>query len=289
MNKLLVSAAGLILGSGLLGASAYAAPCQTSDVRITSVYQFSDTTAAATLSQITPAGFTTAAAACAGSFSGNDTSRLGSNLGYAEEGLLNGAVQTSAPKEVLFSGGAFITPDYPLQDLKGDGTANDPGWILLGKFTPGEGFATEAIGGNSGIVRSSFFSATETSAGQGTWAFTPDAAAAARAATALGNNWFDQFALVFKAGNELAVYDFTPALFGAASPLSTDPIMNWFGSYDVSKTLTNGSEAFGLSHVSLWARDPGHLPEPSTFALLGLAACALAWARRQRRGQAADA
>jgi len=292
MMKSRSSVCSLLLVGGLLSTSAHALVCDNSDVRITSVSQYSSTKAGATLSTITPVGFSTDAAACAGAFGGNDAFYPTTNLGYAGDGVLNGGVQNGKNGAVLFPGGAFITQKYPLEDIKGDGTANDPGWIMLGKYTPGSGFAPSAIGGDSSIVLRSFFSVTQTGAGTGTWAFTPDATAARRAATAIGNNWFDQFALVFKAGDNLAVYDFTPDLFGAKSPLASDPIMNWFGTYDLSDTLrTGGSDGnknpAGLSHISLWARDPSALPdpttvpEPSALALLGLAGYALVRSRKR--------
>lgn len=300
MNKTLSTASKLILAGGLLCVSAQASAlrsCNTADVKITSVSQYSDTTASATLQTITQPGATWNAADCAGAFSGNDAFYPQTNLGYAGDGLLNGGVQNDKSGSTLFPGGAFITPQYPLQDLDKDGQATDPGWIMLGKYQELSkdgpwAFVPNTIGGHSDIVTSSFFTATISSAGKGTWAFTPDATVAQRTSTILGRNYFDQFALVFKAGDSFSVYDFTPDLFGMLPPDVDDPVMNWFGTYDVSGTLRAGKDdknPAGLSHISLWVRDPAatvqttttQVPEPSTLALLGVSAAALIRMRRK--------
>lgn len=298
MKKTLSAASKLFLAGGLLSIAAHAgaapvsslAPCGKTDVEITQVSQYSGTTSGATLNTIYTGNM--AAAACAGAFSGNDGFYPSTNLGYAGDGLLNGGTQV-ASGATLFPNGAFITPQSPLQDLDKNGQVNDPGWIMLGKFEQNNGswgFTPSTVGGSSAIVLSSFFTATITGAGTGTWSFTPDATVAQRTSSLLGRNYFDQFALVFKAGNAFSVYDFTPAEFGMDAPSVNDPVMNWSGTYDVSDTLTSGganNNAAGLSHISLWVRDPAptaptsHVPEPSTLALLGLSAAALIRNRRK--------
>lgn len=300
MNKTLSTASKLVLAGGLLCVSAQASAlrsCNTADVKITSVSMFSDTTSSATLQTIYSGS--QGAADCAGAFAGNDAFYPTTNLGYAGDGLLNGGAQNGSGGGTLFPGGAFITPQYPLQDLDKDGKATDPGWIMLGKYQELSkdgpwAFVPNTIGGHSDIVTSSFFTATISTAGKGTWAFTPDATVAQRTSTILGRNYFDQFALVFKAGDSFSVYDFTPDLFHMPPPDVDDPVMNWFGTYDVSGTLRAGGKdglknPAGLSHISLWVRDPAatvqttttQVPEPSTLALLGVSAAALIRTRRK--------
>ena len=268
--------------------------CATSDVQVTSIKQWSDTTSSATLGSANPvSGQYSLAAGCIGAYEGNDQTYPQTNLGYFGDGLMNGGLTSPAQgSNQLFPNGAF-NQFYSPSDLQKDGTANDPGWIMLGKGDgSGFNFVPSAVGGDNTIVLSSFFSLTFTTGHSGTWSFTPDAEVAKRAEPLLGKNYFDQFMLVFKSGNAWAAYDFTGAQFGLFNPSASDPIYQFFGTWDTSDVLQNCNEntgkcnAAGLSHYTLYARDPGgnnQVPEPTSLVLVACALLGLVASRRKNK------
>ena len=113
----------------------------------------------------------------------------------------------------------------------------------------------------------------------GTWTYTPPKYNPQTLMDILGaNKFFDQAAVIFKGGNDYAIYNFS------LKDLLLDPVVGtddenymFSGTWDMSKVLKtpNGKNPAGLSHVSLWLRDPSfvtqvQVPEPATVAILGL-------------------
>lgn len=213
------------------------------------------------------------------------------------------------PGTFAAEGGAF-SGMYSPTDLEGDGTANDPGWIQLGKFEDkapkGDPalwkFSPSSIDGDTAIVLASFFRlefATDVDGKligyKGNWFFTPDAEVAKRAEDKLGKNYFDMFMLVFKSGDAWAAYNITGAQFGITDPSSDDPVYHFSGTWDMSNTLqncnTDGQDEMkcnpaDLSHLTIYARDPGgdnDVPEPATLLLVGFALAGLSSIKRIRR------
>lgn len=232
---------------------------------------------------------------CVGVFPGNDVTGVPpgnalpvTNLGWFDDGYMNGEANKQAD---YFSGYEFTGGAYPAKDLNGDGIP-DPGWIYLGTFDftdNGSGIFSPvaSIGGlPNTLFGTEIFSASyDTSTGKGVWSFTPDKDIALDAEPLLGNNYFDQFALVFKqAGGDnggFAAYNFLSEQFGVPPPPSaSDPILNFTGEWDLTDVF--GSK--GMSHIALWARDPGpdqQVPEPGVLALLGIALVGFVAARRR--------
>lgn len=201
---------------------------------------------------------------------------------------------------------AFILPS-DLQDLDGVGGLNDPGWVYLGK-DDGEpaGFETATAGVGlpgqiaiSDILNVNFTCSVgvinadedkgEKNCTSGSWVVEPLAGIEDKLKPLFGEGFFDHLAFVFKAGNNFAIYDFNfntiKNELGGGIDLTVPYILS--GSFDLGNLQSNPFEGKGISHVSLWARDPSlesninRIPEPG-IALLMLFGVMLVLARMKK-------
>lgn len=296
------------------GIIANTATCDTSTATLDSIHlsdlDISANTGGATGSNLLLSG-PYDATSCIGLFGGNDSQvpPLDNNIGEYGDGLLNGAIFTSGPYNGdQLSGLEFIDPS-DLQDIDGDGNATDPGWIHLGKFEAGDDqlsgqyssitsydqSMTLAI---SDVLRLSFTCEDEDEEGFGdctslSWTLSTDKDIVETVQDIIGKSTFDHLAFSVKSGNEKsgggwAIYDFNfkdifqneidngNLLFADPSAFTT--------AFVLGGTLNLGEDfgGKGLSHLSVWARDPAdtvQIPEPSTIAILGLAIMLLTYRR----------
>lgn len=189
-----------------------------------------------------------------------------SNLGYDEDGWLN----QGALNDWWSGPGAFID-DSDLLDLDGDKQVDDPGWIYVGK-DEGNGF----VGETSQNEDTSYtfendlitFDNGGIGAKSGEWQYSPPKNNPPQLLELLGGDFFDQVAVVFKAGNGFAMYNFTLSDLGLDPVLAGDFNFAFSGTWNIDNTLGHA-----LSNMSFWARDPvkaTEVPEPSTLGLLFL-------------------
>lgn len=193
---------------------------------------------------------------------------------------------------------AFISP-LDLQDFDGLDDGNeyktDPGWVYLGKDegggfgygTAGSGLAGETL--VSSVVDISFTCLVGDIGGgctSGSWSIMPDYDIASELFELFGEGVFDHLAFVFKTGNvcereegdkgkpdcdkgsNFAIYDFNfNTLLGGGLDLSLP--YNLGGTFDLGATF----DGKGISHISVWARDPEfteitRIPEPRSMLLM---------------------
>ncbi len=201
---------------------------------------------------------------------------------------------------------AFISPS-DLQDFDGLDDGNDyktdPGWVYLGK-DEGGGFSYSTAGSGlpgetlvSSVVDINFsclVGAIGGSCTAGTWSIMPDYDIASQLFDLFGEGVFDHLALVFKTGNvcerepgergkpdcergsNFAIYDFNfNTLLGGGLDLSSP--YNLGGTFDLGSTF----DGKGISHISVWARDPEfsditRISEPRSMLLMLFALVLLA-------------
>jgi hypothetical protein len=215
-------------------------------------------------------------------FDGNDDpSDPVINIGQNGDGLLN---TTYGPGDSLF----FIEPDE-LQNLDDMpfGVADDPGWIQLadvdqdlnvnydqsGPVVPDGLFldidalldmSFTCVGGNLGDC-------TEVE-----WVIQTDPYIIEQVQQLLGEATFDHLAFSIKVGDSFIIYD-----FDFVDIFDTEPGLNFLTPYQLSGSLYTGdflnrnNNPQGISHLSVWARDPADssvvVSEPSTLGIIILA------------------
>ncbi len=241
------------------------------------------------------------AAGCLGGYSGNDMPLPSLNLGYRGDGLFNGAPQSVGNSDpVLTSGlnewwvdGAF-KPE--LQALENPDLAVDPGWIYLGKFEQNKETSNwekefAKLGGvvDFGELLDFGISCdTNCESASGNWYLTPFFDVPELVAPLLGDNFFTQFALVFKAGTDFITYNFTlesMEIDSATVGTGLRPYVFEGGFNFADVLINNGGKSAGLSHFSIYALDPTGsstttVSEPSALFILGLLLVMLSVRRR---------
>lgn len=237
------------------------------------------------------------ATSCAGVYPGNDatggTLSPTPNLGYLNDGLLNG-------QDGLLSPIQFITEDK-LLDIKTPGAMVDPGWIMLGKLDGNAGELTyssvDPVGSSPAFLISQVlkYTQTKTSNVGGTWLLSVDQDIVAKlnAAGLFQRSYFDHLAFSVKSGDNWAVYDFD---FDAINKSLNFTAFDLATPYTIGGTWTTNSDFYNtkgkgqdISHMSVWARDPiqqSSVPIPGTVFLVGLGLLAAGWTRKRSTAKA---
>ena len=238
--------------------------------------------------------------ACTG-FQGNDQPLpSGNNIGLRNDGFMNMdaatinalSANTDGPanndQSLGYDYGLFID-ESDLQAIGDPNVAEDPGWIYLGKQEgPSFGYSS-VLGENLGQFLSIDFS----SVGQtsGTWSVGVDFGAIPDIESFLGRASFDHLAIILKAGNYFGIYDFNfndifVSEFVAGNVLDFRTEYTFSGTWQTNDLRNNGGQIAGLSHATVWARDPlppEEVSAPGVLGLLGLSLFGIAVRRRNRK------
>jgi hypothetical protein len=242
------------------------------------------------------------ASECIGIYDGNDNVQTGNNIGEFKDGFLNGENSILTGYEFidgLIDGNVNPWYDGDPLDIDGDTDATDPGWINLGKFDVDNNSLEEdkkvtSFDGTKSLWISDVLELTFTCLGGSectsiNWTLATDIDIVETVREVMGRSTFDHLAFVTKAGNATidkktgevkkgdqgwAIYDFNfYEIFGKEAPgaFNFETAYSLSGSIDIKDS---GDFSAGLSHLSIWARDPlapsNTVPEPSTLAIFAL-------------------
>ena len=205
------------------------------------------------------------------------------NIGQLNDGMLNGEGD-------LFDGMEFISED-DLQDLDGDETFDDPGWIHLAEYMTYENSPSTIdysdigpsylsdnvldIGSLLNISLTCNVGDIDDGCTDLDWTIATDPSIIEQVQALLGPATFDHLAFSIKSGNDFAVYD-----FDFNKIFAEEPDVDFLTPYILSGSLNtrdfpnpNANAYHAISHMNIWARDPFEsvrVSEPSTLSLFAL-------------------